>query len=135
MGFPGETDEQFQDTLKVMERVDYSSSFMFSYSPRPGTPANEMQDSVPEDVKRQRLQKTIQLQSQLTEKQGKGFVGKKVEMLIEGNSSRRNYLFKGRNPQYWRVNAKGNGNCYHPGDLVHVQIEQASGHGLSGIIQ
>ena len=135
VGFPGETDEQFQDTLKVMERVRYSSSFMFSYSPRPGTPANEMQDSVSEDVKRQRLQKTIQLQNRLTEEQGKGFVGKTVEMLIESNSSRPDYSFKGRSPQYWRVNAKGDGNRYHPGDIVNVQIEQTSGHALTGVIQ
>ena len=135
VGFPGETDEQFQDTLKVMERVRYSSSFMFSYSPRPGTPANEMQDSLSEDVKRRRLQKTIQLQNRLTEEEGKDFVGKTVEMLIEGNSSRPDYSFKGRNPQYWRVNAKGDGSIYHPGDIVHVHIEQTSGHGLTGVIQ
>ena len=135
VGFPGETDEQFQETLKVMEWVRYSSSFMFSYSPRPGTPANEMQDSVSEDVKRQRLQKTIQLQNRLTEEQGKDFVGKTVEMLIEGNSPRPDYSFKGRNPQYWRVNAKGDRSRYHPGDIVHVHIEQTSGHGLTGVIQ
>ena len=135
VGFPGETDAQFKDTLNVMERVGYSSSFMFSYSPRPGTPANEMQDSVPEEVKRQRLQETIQLQNRLTEEQGKDFVGKTVEMLIEGNSSRPDYSFKGRNPQYWRVNAKGDGSRYHAGDMVEVHIDQASGHGLSGVIQ
>ena len=135
VGFPGETDEQFQETLKVMERVHYSSSFMFSYSPRPGTPANEMRDSVPEDVKRERLQKTIQLQNRLTEEQGKSFIGKTVEMLIEGNSSRPDYSFKGRNPQYWRVNAKGDESRYHSGDIVHVNIEQTSGHGLTGVIQ
>ena len=135
VGFPGETDAQFKDTLNVMERVGYSSSFMFSYSPRPGTPANEMQDSVPEEVKRQRLQETIQLQNRLTEEQGKDFVGKTVEMLIEGNSSRPDYSFKGRNPQYWRVNAKGDGSRYHAGDMVEVHIDQSSGHGLSGVIQ
>jgi len=135
VGFPGETDKQFQDTLKIMERVRYSSSFMFSYSPRPGTPANEMRDSVPEDVKRERLQKTIQLQNRLTEEQGKSFIGKTVEMLIEGNSSRPDYSFKGRNPQYWRVNAKGDESRYHSGDIVHVNIEQTSGHGLTGVIQ
>jgi len=135
VGFPGETDSQFQDTLKVMERVGYSSSFMFSYSPRPGTPANEMQDSVPEDVKKQRLQEIIQLQNRLTEEQGKLYQGKTVEVLIEGNSSRPGYAFKGRNPQYWRVNAKSDTGQFQPGDIVQVKIEQTSGHGLSGVVQ
>ena len=88
VGFPGETDAQFQDTLKIMERIGYSSSFMFSYSPRPGTPANEFEDSVPEETKRQRLQEIIQLQNRMTEEQGKKYKGKTVEVLIEGNSSR-----------------------------------------------
>ena len=94
-----------------------------------------MQDSVSENVKRQRLQKTIQLQNRLTEEQGKDFVGKTVEMLIEGNSQRPDYSFKGRNPQYWRVNSKGDSSLYFPGDIVHGRIEQTSGHGLTGVIQ
>ncbi|MBC8284370.1 MAG: tRNA (N6-isopentenyl adenosine(37)-C2)-methylthiotransferase MiaB, partial [Nitrospinae bacterium] len=103
VGFPGETDVQFQDTLKVMERVGYSSSFMFSYSPRPGTPANEFEDSVPEDVKKRRLQELIQLQNRLTEEKSSLYKGETIEMLIEGNSGKPGYSFKGRNPQYWRV--------------------------------
>lgn len=132
VGFPGETDAQFQDTLKVMDRVGYSSSFMFSYSPRPGTPANEYEDSVPEEVKSRRLQETIQLQNKLTEEQSQLFKGKTVEVLIEGASSKPGYDFKGRNPQYWRVNAKGGG--FKPGDIVQVKIDRVSGHGLSGEI-
>ena len=135
VGFPGETDAQFQDTMKIMERIGCSSSFMFSYSPRPGTPANEFKDSVPEETKRQRLQEIIQLQNRMTEEQGKTYQGKTVEVLIEGKSARPGYSLKGRNPQYWRVNAKDSKGRYQPGDMVQVRIEQTSGHGLSGIIQ
>ena len=135
VGFPGETDLQFQDTLKVMERVGYSSSFMFSYSPRPGTPANEFEDSVPEDVKSRRLQEIIQLQNRLTEEQGRLYKGETVEMLIEGISGKPGYSFKGRNPQYWRVNSIGGEGLYKSGDRVQVHIDQTSGHGLSGDIQ
>jgi tRNA-2-methylthio-N6-dimethylallyladenosine synthase len=136
VGFPGETDLQFQDTLKVMERVCYSSSFMFSYSPRPGTPANEFEDSVPEDVKSRRLQEIIQLQNRLTEEQGRLYKGKTIEMLIEGScGGKPGYSFKGRNPQYWRVKTTGGEGLYKPGDLVQVKIKQTSGHGLSGAIQ
>jgi tRNA-2-methylthio-N6-dimethylallyladenosine synthase len=135
VGFPGETDLQFQDTLKVMERVGYSSSFMFSYSPRPGTPANEFEDSVSEDIKSRRLQEIIQLQNRLTEEQGRLYKGKNIEILIEGSSGKPGYSFKGRNPQYWRVNAAGVEGLYKPGDRVQVHIDQTSGHGLSGEIQ
>ncbi len=135
VGFPGETDAQFQDTLKIMERIGYSSSFMFSYSPRPGTPANEFEDSVPEETKRQRLQEIIQLQNRITEEQGKTYKGKTVEVLIEGKSSRPGYSFKGRNPQYWRVHAKGSEGRHQPGDMVQIRIDQTSGHSLSGVIQ
>ena len=135
VGFPGETDAQFQDTMKIMERIGCSSSFMFSYSPRPGTPANEFKDSVPEETKRQRLQEIIQLQNRMTVEQGKTYQGKTVEVLIEGKSARPGYSLKGRNPQYWRVNAKDSEGRYQPGDMVQVRIEQTSGHGLSGVIQ
>lgn len=135
VGFPGETDAQFQDTLKVMERVGYSSSFMFSYSPRPGTPASEFEDSVPMETKSQRLQETIKLQNKLTEEKGQSYQGKTVEVLIEGGSSKPGYSFKGRNPQYWRVNAIGDETKFQPGDIIQVNIEQTSGHGLSGVIQ
>ena len=71
----------------------------------------------------------------MTEEQGKTYKGKTVEVLIEGKSSRPGYSFKGRNPQYWKVNAKGSKEKYQPGDLVQIRIEQTSGHSLSGIIQ
>jgi len=135
VGFPGETDAQFQDTLNVLERVGYSSSFLFSYSPRPGTPANEFEDSVPEDVKSRRLQEIIQLQNRLTEERGRFYKGKTIEILIEGNSRKPGYSYKGRNPQYWRVNATGGEGLYKPGDRAQVYIEQTSGHGLKGSIQ
>jgi len=135
VGFPGETEAQFQDTLKVMERVGYSSSFMFSYSPRPGTPANEFEDSVPLETKSERLQQIIKLQNRLTEEQGQSYKGKIVEVLIEGGSSKPGYSFKGRNPQYWRVNLKGDEKKFQPGDIVKVNIEKTSGHSLSGLIQ
>ena len=107
VGFPGETDEAFDDTLKIMEEVGYSSSFIFSYSPRPGTPANELIDSVPEEIKKSRLQEAIALQSRLTSEKGQHYIGNNTEVLIEGRSSKPGYTFKGRNPQYWSANIQG----------------------------
>ena len=135
VGFPGDTDAQFRDTLKVMERIGYSSSFMFSYSPRPGTPASEFEDSVPLETKSKRLQEIIKLQNRLTQGQVESYKGKTVEVLIEAGSSKPGYSFKGRNPQYWRVNLKGDEKKFQPGDIVQVNIEKTSGHSLSGLIQ
>jgi tRNA-2-methylthio-N6-dimethylallyladenosine synthase len=132
VGFPGETDAAFDDTLKIMQEVGYSSSFMFSYSPRPGTPANELPDSVPLETKKHRLQEIIALQSRLTAEQGQAFIGKNIEVLIEGRSSKPGYVFKGRNPQYWSSNIQVGEGILKAGDTVKVQVENVSGHSLNG---
>jgi tRNA-2-methylthio-N6-dimethylallyladenosine synthase len=131
IGFPGETDKAFEDTLKIMQEIGYSSSFMFSYSPRPGTPANELTDSVPLETKKQRLQETIALQSQLTAEQGQSYIGKNVEVLIEGRSPKPGYAFKGRTPHYWSANIEEREGV-KPGDTVNVKVEKVSGHSLNG---
>ena len=132
VGFPGETDEAFQDTLNIIGEVGYSSSYMFAYSPRPGTPANELPDSVPEETKKQRLQQLIDLQNHISEKKGLPYIGKNTEVLIEGRSSKPGYSFKGRNPQYWSVNIEEGEKSLQTGDIVQVKIEKVSGHSLQG---
>ena len=132
VGFPGETDEAFEDTMKFMEEVGYSSSYMFAYSPRPGTPANELPDSVPDETKKRRLQEVISLQHKQSEKLGQSFLGKNVEVLIEGRSSKPDYIYKGRNPQYWNVNIQGEEGTIKVGDTVTVQVENVTGHSLNG---
>jgi tRNA-2-methylthio-N6-dimethylallyladenosine synthase len=133
VGFPGETEAEFQDTLDLMQQVGFSSSYMFSYSPRPGTPAMEFLDTVPELVKKERLQKIIELQNQLTQQQGEIFIGQDVEVLIEGRSNRKDTQFRGRNPQYWNVHLNGGKDAeLKPGELVHVRVEEVLGHSLKG---
>ncbi|MCH8157262.1 MAG: tRNA (N6-isopentenyl adenosine(37)-C2)-methylthiotransferase MiaB [Nitrospinae bacterium] len=132
VGFPEETDAEFEDTLALMERVGFSSSFMFCYSPRPGTPAQDFPDSVPQSVKSARLQKTIELQDRLTREQGQRFVGREVEVLVEGRAYKYGADFKGRNPQYWRVNFTGDREQILPGDRVTVAVEEVFGHALKG---
>ncbi len=133
VGFPGETECEFEDTLRFMERVGFSSSYMFCYSPRPGTPAADFCDDVPEPVKKERLQRTIECQNRLTRLRGEKFLGKEVEVLIEGRTARNGARFmKGRNPQYWQVHFTGDANRFHPGDLVKIRVEEVSGHALKG---
>ena len=133
VGFPGETESEFEDTLQFMERVGFSSSYMFCYSPRPGTPAVDFCDDIPEPVKKERLQRTIECQHRLTRLQGEKFLGKEVEVLIEGQTTRNGARFmKGRNPQFWQVHFTGDANRLQPGDLVKVRVEEVSGHALKG---
>lgn len=133
VGFPGETESEFEDTLRFMERVGFSSSYMFCYSPRPNTPAADFKDDVPEPVKKERLQRTIECQKRLTEMRGEKFIGQEVEVLIEGRVTRNGARFlKGRNPQYWQVHFTGDADRLQPGDLVKVRVEEVSGHALKG---
>ena len=101
LGYPGETDSEFEDTLTLMEKTKFSSSYMFSYSPRPGTPAQDFPDSVPQHIKSERLQKTIELQKRLTREQGKQFIGQEVDVLVESKSFKPGFDFRGRNAQFW----------------------------------
>jgi len=132
VGFPGETEDEFEDTLRLMERVGFSSSYMFAYSPRPNTPAALFEDSVPEEEKKRRLHKTMDLQTRLTESLGQAFIGREVEVLIESRASRQGVSFKGRNPEYWMVVFSGGENLLQPGDRVRVKVEAVQGHVLRG---
>ena len=133
VGFPGETEQEFEDTLTFMEQVEFSSSYMFCYSPRPGTPAEEFQDDVPEPVKKERLKRTIECQSRLTAKRGEKFLGAEVEVLVKGQVVKKGIHFlKGRTPHYWQTHFSGEENRYGPGDLVKVKVEKVSGHALTG---
>jgi tRNA-2-methylthio-N6-dimethylallyladenosine synthase len=132
VGFPEETDSEFEDTLALMERVEFSSSYMFCYSPRPDTPAQDFPDSVPLFVKSARLQRTMRLQDRLTGEQGRRFLNREVEVLVEGRTSKRGADFKGRNPQYWMVNFTGDREMIQPGDWVTVVVEEVFGHAFKG---
>lgn len=100
VGFCTETDEDHQDTLSLMQAVEYDYGYMFAYSERPGTPAHKkMEDDVPADVKQRRLAEIIKLQGDLSRKRMAGYVGKTHEILIEGTSKKNENQWKGRNSQ------------------------------------
>lgn len=130
-GFCGETEEDHQDTLSLMEYVKYDFGFMFAYSERPGTlAANKWEDDVPMDVKKRRLSEIINLQQQHGLLRMKEFVGKTVEVLIEGDSKKSAEHWMGRNSQNAvAVFEKGNEKI---GDLVMVKIEDCTSATLLG---
>jgi len=133
-GFCTETEEEHQDTLSMMERANYSMSYMFAYSERPGTPAaKKYQDDVPEEVKTRRLSEVIRVQNQISLRHNLADLGKTFQVLIEGDSKRSDQEFKGRNSQNKMiVFPKQPG--LKPGDYVNVLVKSATGATLLGEI-
>ncbi|HHU61722.1 MAG TPA: tRNA (N6-isopentenyl adenosine(37)-C2)-methylthiotransferase MiaB [Natronincola sp.] len=86
VGFPGETEEDFEETLSLVKEVEFDSAFTFIYSPREGTPAAKFSNQIPEEVKKERIYKLIELQNNISEKKMKSLVGTSQEVLVEGMS-------------------------------------------------
>ncbi len=124
-GFHDETEEDFQQTLSLMEEAQFDSSFMFKYSERPGTlAARTMPDNVPEDVKIERLNRMIALQNRLSAESNRRDIGKEFEVLVEGVSKRSTDQWVGRTQQNKTcVFPRGN---FKVGDFVKVVVRDSS---------
>lgn len=130
-GFPTETEEDHQDTLSLMEYVEYDFGYMFAYSERPGTmAARKMEDDVPEPVKMRRLQEVVDLQQEISAKRTARFLNQTVEVLIEKESKKSNAHWSGRNSEnVVTVFPKEN---YKPGDFVLVKVTDCTTATLIG---
>ena len=132
-GFCTETEEEHQDTLSIIEFSNYSMSYMFFYSERPGTlAARKYEDDIPLEVKKRRLTEVIRLQNQISHKHNQADIGKTFKVLIEGDSKRSDQDFKGRNSQNKMVIFPKNGSTLKPGDYCEVTITEASSATLKG---
>ena len=132
VGFPGETEEEFIQTLAVVEEVGFDSAFMFKYSPRPGTKAVEYSDQVPDTVKHERLERLIALQRAKALERNQSYVGRVVEVLVEKESKKSAGQWAGRSDgNKWVVFDKG---CTEIKDFVQVHIDNAPGVALQGHI-
>lgn len=131
-GFPTETEEDHQDTLDLMSQVKYDFGFMFAYSERPGTlAARKMEDDIPLDIKKRRLQEIINLQQEIGHKNLKRHLGTIAEVLIEKSSKKSDQHWAGRNTQNTMVVFPKNGK-YQPGDFVNVKITECTSATLIG---
>ena len=127
VGFPGETDQDFEDTLKLIEEVNYAQAFSFKYSTRPGTPGAELKDQVPEEVKTERLER---LQALLLKQQhafAEACVGKTVDILLEKPGRMPGQLI-GRSP--WLQSVNVDAKASQIGDIINVRITGTSTNSL-----
>jgi tRNA-2-methylthio-N6-dimethylallyladenosine synthase len=130
VGFPGETEEEFQETLTAAEEVGFDGAFTFVYSPRAGTEAAAMTDQISEDVKRDRIERLIDVVQRVAAARNAGRVGRIEEVLVEGPSRTDPNLKRGRTRRNTTVNFAGTAEA---GDLVEVRIEDATSTTLRGI--
>ena len=129
VGFPGETDAEFEETVSAVEEVGYDGAFTFVYSPRQGTEAASMPDQVPEEVKRERIERLIEVVQRVAEARNRGRVGGVEEVLVEGPSRTDASLLRGRTRRNTTVNFAGTASA---GELVPVTIEAATSTTLRG---
>jgi tRNA-2-methylthio-N6-dimethylallyladenosine synthase len=130
VGFPGETEEDFNDTLDLCRRVCWDAAFMFMYSPRPGTPAQALADDVPVDVKKSRIAEMIPIQEEISKKKNAMLEGRTLEVLVERRASRDPHQLSGKD--------RGGRTVVFPGEdhllgrIVHVIIRKSTPHTLIG---
>ncbi len=129
VGFPGETEDDFRETVEVVEEVGYESAFTFIYSPRRGTEAAEMTDQVPDDVKHERLERLVDVVQRVAHARNQDRIGRIEEVLVEGPSRTDPTLLRGRTRRNTTVNFAGTAS---PGELVDVAIEAATSMTLGG---
>jgi tRNA-2-methylthio-N6-dimethylallyladenosine synthase len=131
VGFPGETEADFEQTLEVVERVGYDNVFVFRYSRRPGTPAAGMPDQAPEEVKAKRNARLLEVVNRVTAERNRRLAGRTLEVLVDGTSKRNARELTGRTRCNRVVNFDGQGRAA-VGDLVWVGVTEALPHSLRG---
>ncbi|RWR11630.1 tRNA (N6-isopentenyl adenosine(37)-C2)-methylthiotransferase MiaB [Siminovitchia fortis] len=132
VGFPNETDEQFEETLTLYKEVGFETAYTFIYSPRDGTPAAKMKDNVSMEVKKERLQRLNQLVNELSAEAMKKYEGQVVEVLVEGESKNNPDVLAGYTRKNKLVNFKGPKSAI--GKLVNVKIVEAKTWTLDGVM-
>ncbi|HJU83822.1 MAG TPA: tRNA (N6-isopentenyl adenosine(37)-C2)-methylthiotransferase MiaB [Holophagaceae bacterium] len=131
VGFPGETDEDFEATMGLLETVRYDASFSFIYSPRPGTPALRLKDDIPQAVKSERLRALQTRQAELTRASNERFVGRTVKARIESHDGSEGFWLA-RTGEWKTVHLKaGQGRDLPFGELVEARVTGASPHFLA----
>ena len=131
VGFPGETEEDYLDTERLVKEVDFASAFTFVYSPRQGTKAATMENQIPEDIQKDRIMRLVELVNSLTRKKSEKYVGKNVEILCEDYDEKKG-LYLGRD-EFGRMGYfQSDKNVI--GEFINLKITRANGISLFGEI-
>ncbi len=130
VGFPGETDAEFEDTLSAVSRVRYDNIFSFIYSKRNGTPAASFPDQVPDSVKQERMRRLLELQADISREDNRKYLGKTLKVLVEGISKTDATKLTGRTEQNKLVHFEGEEKLI--GQYVEVEVVSAEAHCLHG---
>lgn len=129
VGFPNETDEEFEKTIELYNKIKYDNAYTFIFSPREGTPAAKIQDKTPRDVKEERLKKLNEVVKKYASENSQKYVGKILDVLVEGPSKSNPNKLTGYSPEWKVVNFNGTANV---GEIVKVKITKASRFSLNG---
>ena len=129
VGFPGETDADFEQTVELVDAIAYDGAFTFIYSPRRGTEAASLPDQVPHELKVERLQRLVEVVQRRAHERAERFIGRTLDVLVEGPSRTDPSRLRGRSRHNKVVNFTGLG---APGELVDVEILDATSQTLSG---
>lgn len=132
MDFPGETEEDFEDTLDLVNQVQYDSAFTFLYSVRKGTPAEKFEDQIPEDVKHARFERLVEAVNEASSKKNAAYVGRIEKVLVEGVSKKNEATLTGRTEGFKLVDFAGSRDLI--GQMVDVEITEGKTFSLSGKI-
>ncbi|MFT4298667.1 MAG: tRNA (N6-isopentenyl adenosine(37)-C2)-methylthiotransferase MiaB [Aeromicrobium sp.] len=141
VGFPGETEADFEQTLEVVRAARFSSAFTFQYSPRPGTPAADLDDQIPPDVVKDRYQRLVAEVEDIAWAENRALVGRRVELLVSDSSGKKDHTTErltGRARDNRLVHfvtgergqSVAHGAAVRPGDVVEVEVTQAAPHHL-----
>lgn len=131
VGFPGETEEDFEETLKLCHQVKFDSAFTFIYSVRKGTPAENYEDQVPEEVKHARFNRLVEVINHYAAEKNQAYVGRLVSVLVDGPSKTDETMLTGRTEEFKVVDFPDGGQKI--GDIVNVEITQGKTFSLRGI--
>jgi tRNA-2-methylthio-N6-dimethylallyladenosine synthase len=133
VGFPGETEEEFQDTLRLVEEIEFDSAFTFLYSIRKGTPAETFEDQVPEEIKHERFNRLVETVNRISAKKNATKVGCVEDVLVEGASKSNDRVYTGRTGGFKLVNFKGPEGS--KGTVVSVRITDSNTFSLTGVVE
>jgi tRNA-2-methylthio-N6-dimethylallyladenosine synthase len=128
VGFPGESDEDFAQTIDLVAQVRFSAAYTFQYSKRPGTPAATMPDQIPDDVMADRYNQLHKIQQEISKEENERLIGKNVELLVSGHEGRHDLdqnRMNGRSADFRLTHFDNSAQSARPGDLVEVKVLQA----------